>query len=287
MENQLVIGVDLGGTKISAGCVSDGKILHTVTNPIKADGSEKEVIDQVVGAIESVFQGQIEGIGVGVPSVVDVSRGVVYDVQNIASWKEVPLKDILQNRFQVPVYVDNDANCFAVGEKYFGQARDILNVIALVLGTGAAAGVMIQGKLYHGHNCGAGEFGMMPYLDHNFEYYCSGNFFKVFYQSSGDELYQQALSNQAEAIKAFREFGYHLGNFLKAILYAGDPEMVVLGGSVSRAFHLFEPQMMEALSSFAYHQTLKRLKIRVSQEPKIALLGAGALYFEFGNDEIP
>ncbi len=285
--SQLVVGVDLGGTKISTGLVSESKLLETVTHPVSGQGSQQTVIDEVIAAIESVFSKHVKGIGIGVPSVVDVEKGIVYDVQNIASWKEVALKELLEKRFKVPVYVDNDANCFAVGEKYFGQAQGISSVVALVLGTGAAAGVITHGRLYHGYNCGAGEFGMMPYLDHHFEYYCSGNFFKVFYQSTGERLFRAAVSHDAEAKKAFNEFGNHLGNFLKAILYACDPELLVLGGSVSKAYQLFEPSMRESISSFAYHKTVDRLKIRVSKEPKIALLGAGALYYEFSHRHNP
>ena len=279
-----VVGVDLGGTKISAGRIVGGEILSTHTFPISAQAHQQKVVDEVISAIESVFNDDIKGIGIGVPSVVDVSTGVVYDVQNIPSWKEVALKGILQEKFEVPVYVDNDANCFAVGEKFFGQAQDVSSAVGLVLGTGAAAGILIEGRLYHGYNCGAGEFGMMPYLDHNFEYYCSGNFFKTFFQAGGEELYQRAQEKDDEALEAFHTFGNHLGNFLKAIMYACDPELVVFGGSISKAFAFFKDGMKASLSSFAYHKSLQRLKIRVSEQSEIALLGAGALYYEFSQN---
>ncbi len=73
--------------------------------------------------IGRVFTPNAAGIGVGVPSVVDIDQGIVYDVQNIPSWKEVPLGRILGERFGRPVYVNNDANCFAAGEKHFGKGK--------------------------------------------------------------------------------------------------------------------------------------------------------------------
>src|SRR5690606_24955530 len=118
-----------------------------------------------------------------VPSVVDVDKGIVYDVQNIPSWKEVPLKAIMEERYGVPVQVNNDANCFALGEKYFGQGRDSKAFIGLTLGTGLGAGIILNDKLYAGPNCGAGEFGMVPYLDYHYEYYASGQFFTLLHHT--------------------------------------------------------------------------------------------------------
>lgn len=277
-----LIGVDLGGTKVSAGKVIGNKITARSTLPISAAGPAEVVMEEVISAIEQVFSPEIKGIGVGVPSVVDVDQGVVYDVQNIPSWQEVPLKSRLQDQFKVPVYVDNDANCFAIGELYFGHGYQINHMVGLILGTGAAAGIIVQGRLYHGHNCGAGEFGMLPYLDHNYEHYCSGNFFKAYYQSSGQELFQNALKQEPRALQAFNIFGTHLGKLMEAILYTQDPEMIVLGGSVSKAYQWFQETMWASLDSFVYRKTVSRLQLKVSDNPHIALLGAAALYHEFG-----
>ena len=213
------------------------------------------------------------------PSVVDVEKGIVYDVQNIPSWKEVHLKQVLEERFMVPVYLNNDANCFAVGEKYFGKGKDYDNLIGLIVGTGMAGGIIIQNRLYNGYNCGSGEFGMMPYLDHNYEYYCSGQFFAKQHGTTGEKLFQEAMKGEVQALKLFDEFGFHFGNAVTAILYALDPEIIILGGSVSKAYVFYKNAFWKRLQDFAYSPTIGRLTIEVSENPNIPVLGAAALYY--------
>ncbi len=274
-----LIGIDLGGTKILVGKIEDSKISDTYKCEVPVDGSKEDVLKEIINAVDVFFGEDIIGIGVGVPSVVDIEKGIVYDVQNIPSWKEVHVKEILENQYKVPVYVNNDANCFAVGEKHFGIARDYRNFVGLIIGTGMAGGIIINDKLYNGSNCGAGEFGMLPYLDHNYEYYCSGQFFKNEYDSDGYEVYQDALKGDVKALKLYSEFGHHVGKAMQAILYAMDPEVIVLGGSVSKAYDFFSESMWESLQTFEYKKTLERLKIEISKDPQIALLGAAALYY--------
>jgi glucokinase len=165
MAKETVIGIDLGGTKVGLGRVAGRRIVRHVTAAVSAQASEAQVIEEVISAVEKVYDPAVAGIGVGVPSVVDVERGIVYDVQNIPSWKEVPLKEILEKRFDRPVYINNDANCFAVGEKHFGRGGKFRHLVGLIVGTGLGAGIILNDRLYSGPNCGAGEFGMIPYED--------------------------------------------------------------------------------------------------------------------------
>ena len=117
-------------------------------------------------------------IGIGVPTIVDAQAGIVYDATNIASWKEVPLKALLEERFHVPVAVENDCNCFALGESRFGAGRNYTDMVGVTIGTGIGSGIIIDRKLYGGLYRGAGEIGTLPYRDTDFEHYCSSFFFK-------------------------------------------------------------------------------------------------------------
>ena len=279
MDNRTVIGVDLGGTKVHAARISKRRILKSSRQLISSQGSEQVVLQEVINTIEAVFSDDVAGIGVGVPSVVDVEKGIVYDVQNIPSWKEIHLKEILEERFQVPVYINNDANCFAIGEKYFGKGQSSENLIGLIVGTGMAGGIIINGQLYNGNNCGAGEFGMMPYLEHYYEYYCSGQFFTRKYGITGEVLHARALKGDKEALQIFDEFGAHLGNALLAILYALDIQLIILGGSVSKAYAFYQDALWKRLQTFVFGHTLERLKIEISEDDSIPILGAAALYY--------
>ncbi len=279
MNNQTVIGVDIGGTKIAAARIKGNDIEEAEKRLVPAQGTEQEVIQEVLAAIEAVFDSTVAGVGVGVPSIVDVEKGIVYDVHNIPSWKKVHLKEILENQFGVPVYINNDANCFAVGEKYFGKGAAHENMIGLIIGTGMAGGIILQNRLYDGHNCGAGEFGMMPYLDAYYEYYCSGQFFSNLHGTTGEKVFQKAEQGEAEALELFNEFGYHLGSAMIAILYALDPAIIVLGGSVSHSYQFFKAALWKRLRDFSYTPTVERLTIEVSENPNIPVLGAAALFY--------
>ena len=282
MAKNNIIGVDLGGTNARAGLVRHQQLEEVSSIAINPDGSVEEVLDQLCGLIDRTMPRarDVDGVGIGVPSVVDIATGIVYDVQNIPSWQEVPLKSILEARYSIPVLVNNDANCFALGEKHFGKGVGHRSVIGLIVGTGFAGGVIIDGKLYPGSSCGAGEFGMIPYLESIYEHYCAGQFFNRELGQTGAELFQRAVEGEREAVKIFAEFGHHLGNGVKAILYAYDPEIVVLGGSVRKAFRFFEEAMWESIRSFAYPNSIKSLKIEVSELEHVAILGAAALHYD-------
>jgi len=274
-----VIGADLGGTNFRAGRVDNGALVQSAAAAIDGGASMDKVLEELYRLIDQAAVPGLEGIGVGCPSLVDLAEGVIYDTTNIPSWKEVPLKSLLEKRYSVPVRVDNDANCFAVGEKYFGKAKEFSSAVGLIMGTGLGSGLILNDHLYSGRNCGAGEFGMLPYLNGNFEDYCSGRFFKS-QGTSGKEMFALARSGDAAALALFEEFGGHVGELVKTILYALDPELIVFGGSVSQAHKFFFPAMKDAMSSFAFTRAVGRLRLEVSEIENIAILGAAALCYD-------
>lgn len=285
-KNHSIIGVDLGGTNVRAGKVISSKIVDLYSQQISGKKSKQFVINQVIETIEKVYDNSVTGIGIGVPSVVDVEKGIVYDVQNIPSWKKVNLKEILNKKFNVPIYVNNDANCFVVGEKYFGKGKNHSNIVGLIIGTGLGSGIYTNNYLYNGTNCGAGELGMLKYLDDNYETYCSGQLFKKKYNIEGEELLKLSESGDTKALQIYSEFGKHMGNAISALVYLLDPEIIILGGSVSKSFKYFKEAMFKTLEEIAYTNSVKKLKIKVSTLSQSAILGAAALQYELSNNKI-
>ena len=275
-----IIGIDLGGTNVRGGLVEAGRIIGRETAAVRARGTEKDILEDVYRVIDPLATRGLEAIGIGVPGVVDLKEGVVYDVQNLPSWKAVPLRAALEERYGVRAFINNDANCFAAGEKHFGAGRPYENFVGLVVGTGLGAGIIANGRLFSGANCGAGEFGMLPYLDRNFEYYASGLFFPNVHGTSGSEAADRARRGDPAGLAMFAEFGAHLGRAIKAVMYAADPEVIIMGGSVSRSFAFFEGAMRASMADFAYSISLRRIRIEVSMTPDIAVLGAAALGLE-------
>lgn len=280
VTDQTVIGVDLGGTKVLAARISRGSVVHRSLAEIPREGSQEEVLNVLFKVIDDCMDSTVVAIGCGVPSVVDIEEGVVYDVQNISSWKVVRLKELLQERYHIPVHLNNDANCFALGEYYFGKGRSARSFIGLIVGTGMAAGIIINGKLHNGHNCGAGEFGMIPYLDHYYEYYSSGQFFENVHHTSGKVLFDLAKKGDEQALDIYHQFGHHLGMAIRTILYALDPQTIIMGGSVSQAYSFFEKSMWQSIRTIAFRSIPDRLTIEISDDADIPVKGAAALCYD-------
>ena len=121
--NSIVLGIDIGGTHLKVGRVENGIIVKQKSNKVNINATKEETLLSLFEAIDSILNSDVTAIGIGVPAVVDPLTGVVYDVQNIPSWKEVALKDIVEKRYNLPVFLNNDANCFALGEKIFGKRK--------------------------------------------------------------------------------------------------------------------------------------------------------------------
>jgi glucokinase len=273
----MVVAVDLGGTNIRAGRLDLDRIIVQKASPLRDKDVLQKTLDQLIALIESVMEKGVTGIGIGVPSVVDIETGTVYDVTNIPSWKKVELSSILEARFGIPVRVNNDVNCFILGEHRYGIAKGFRSVVGLTMGTGLGGGIIINNELYAGHNCGAGEFGLVNYLDENIEAYCSGGFFQKKHNTTALDAYQKAVAGDQAALNSWNEFGFHLGNAIKTLVYTYDPEAIVLGGSLVKAYSLFASAMDASRMDFAFPESMKKLKIFTSQNSNIALLGAASL----------
>jgi glucokinase len=273
----MVIAVDVGGTNLRAGRLDQDRIIVQKSIPLRDKDVLQKTLDQLIALIRSVLDKNVTGIGIGVPSVIDLETGTVRDVTNISSWKKVELKSILEEEFNLPVRVNNDVNCFILGEHRHGVAKGFRNVVGLAMGTGLGGGIIINNELYPGRNCGAGEFGMIPYLDENIEAYCSGWFFIKQHNTTALSAFHKADEGDKAALDSWKEFGMHMGHALKTVIYAYDPEAIVLGGSLSNAYNFFKDSMYESMKQIVFPESVKKLKLFVSDNSNIALLGAASL----------
>ncbi|MCU0304987.1 MAG: ROK family protein [Thermoanaerobaculales bacterium] len=277
MNGETVVGVDLGGTKLAAGRVRDGAVEALVRRPVPAAEAWQVVFEVVADAIAEVMTPDVAAIGFGAPSVVDVAQGIVREVGNIPSWREVPLKAALELRFAVPAAVDNDANAFALGEHVFGAGRGFRHLVGMTLGTGLGTGVVIDGRLLHGANCGVGELGKSAHKGRMLQGWCASPYFAREWGAEASELHRRARDGDREALRAFDAYGGELAAAVALALYAYDPEVVVLGGSIATAFDLFEASLRRGLAGFAYPHIVERLTLVPSRLEHAAILGAAAL----------
>lgn len=280
INKEMVLGLDIGGTNLRVGLFKGLELVNQYAEPLRNPDDEKDTLNQLIALIQKLFCADVKAIGLGVPSVVDPVSGTVYNAVNIPSWVEVPLREIIENIFQKPVFVNNDANCFTLGEHYFGIGKNKKYMVGLILGTGTGAGIISNGKLLAGRNNGAGEFGMVPYRESDFEHYCSGGFFELTYGLSSLKAFQHAVSNQNEGLKAWDAFGKNLAELIKVILFSVDPELIVIGGGLAQAYPFYYPSLIENLRDFAFKNSLKHLKIEKSSLSNAALFGAASLYYD-------
>lgn len=274
--NNRIVGVDIGATKTRIGVVQDAQVIKEADFPTSSTASKNQILHELAAGIEEVAGRDFTGIGIGVPGLIDEENGILFDLLNIPALKEVHLKAHLEQHFNKPVRITNDANVFAVGEKMFGEGKPYANLVGVTLGTGFGCGIIANNKLYSGAYSSAGEFGNISYLDKTIEDYCSGKFFQQ-RGLTGTAAFERAKAGDKEALLLFESYGEHLGNALKLILNILSPQAILLGGSISLAFPFFEASLKSSMDNFPFRKVREQLVIKPSNTTNIALLGASAL----------
>ena len=161
--DKYAVGVDLGGTNIKIGIVSDkGKLVKNISVKTDANGGPKKVISNIIKGIEEILSKnkyKIQGIGIGCPGVVSIKKGIVENAPNLPGWKNVKLGPIIKNKFGFKVHLENDANAAAIGELIFGAGKKINSFVMVTLGTGVGGGIVFNKKIFRGEFGAAGEIG--------------------------------------------------------------------------------------------------------------------------------
>ena len=162
-NNKYAIGVDLGGTSIKLGIVTNtGRLIKKISVQTEAEKGPKKVIDNIISGIRELTaksKYNIDGIGIGCPGVVTPGKGIVENPPNLPGWEKVNIGKVIRKEFKKNVFVDNDANAAAIGELTFGSGKNYKSFIMITLGTGVGGGIVINKKIYHGDFGAAGEIG--------------------------------------------------------------------------------------------------------------------------------
>jgi len=292
------IGVDLGGTNLRIAAVScEGDLLEKITLPTKLALGRDHVIDEMCDAIQHLSvkckgSGDFLGVGIGVPGLMDVQTGVVRKAANLPGWENYPVRAEIGRRLglqknKAQVILDNDARVAALGEQWLGAARGVENMAILTLGTGIGGGIVLGGKIWHGMNGMAGEFGHVTIEPEGPACGCGNRGCAEQYASAGaivrmareaiarDEApgLAQAAASDAEfgakaicdlamagdehAQRIFGSVGRALGILLADVVNVLNLEMFVIGGGVASAWDAFAPSMLAELRerSVVYAET--------------------------------
>lgn len=163
-----MIGIDLGGTKLAAGVVSEDLVVHHRAHRFSRGADQAEILDRLVEVIDELrvqSEGErpVEAVGLGIPSLIDQKTGRAVNSVNLPI-ADVPVRDLISERIGLPVVIDNDGNVAALAEQRFGAAKGKQHVVLLTLGTGVGGGIVIDGKIFRGSTGSGAELGHLTVL---------------------------------------------------------------------------------------------------------------------------
>jgi glucokinase len=274
----LKVGLDIGGTQIKSGLIDDsGRIIKRAAVDTEADKGKNIILKNIFSALDSVFEKDMIRIGVGIAGQVEDKK--IITCPNIKKLNGLDLKRILEKRYKVKVNVDNDANCFSLGENLFGAGRNSRNMIGVTLGTGVGGGIIVNKSIYHG----AGNAGEIGHIIINFdgilkgeaEDYLSARWFKMVCGKTPKEVYELAEKGDRKAKEIFKNYGKILGVFLTNIIHAFDPDCIVIGGNISNSWKYFNKAMSSEIKKRALFNNANIVKRELGDDA--ALLGAASL----------
>jgi glucokinase len=313
----LAIGIDIGGTGTKFGIVDrNGNVLFSSEissrNHSEIDGFINELYEALLPLIENAGgSGRIRGIGVGAPNGNFYSGTIEYAPNLI--WKGIiPLGKLIENKFQLPTVLTNDANAAAIGEMMYGAAKGMKDFIMITLGTGVGSGIVANGKLIYGHDGFAGELGHTIIIPNGrlhegtgkrgpLEVYASAtgvklNAIEILHNSSEPSLlrdvspeqldskkvYDAAMQGDRLAKEIFDYTGTILGIALANFVMFSSPEAIILFGGLTKAGDLILKPTREHMEANLIQVFQNKIKILVShlKESDAAILGASALVWD-------
>lgn len=299
MAEKIIVGMDVGGTKIMTGLLThQGKVIG---QPVRLPTGTQDPPDVIVGrlyhSIERALSaagkttGEVAGIGIGVPGPLNIKDGVFLDPLQLPTLHGFPLRQTVREHYGLPVAVNNDANCFVLAESFFGAGVGAAAVLGFTLGTGFGCGIVIDRRIYLGATETAGEIWFSPYQDSFIEEYVSGRGLQRSYRnltgsdSSPPHILEAAERGESEALQTWEIFGRDLAYALAWSINILDPNVVVLGGSLSLGFEFFAPAMERYLRRHVTPVPSARTPVVPGKLGESAgLIGAACLILESGEE---
>jgi glucokinase len=301
--SKYVIGVDVGGTNVKLGVLNpSGKVLSRMSFGTKTYIQNCEtLIEAVCEAVlaiagkEGLLKKDIAGVGIGLPGLIDVDKGVVRVLPNIPGWSDVPLKRIMEKKLGLLVRLENDVNMITLGEWEYGAGKGIENLICITLGTGVGAGLVLNNHIYRGSGFAAGEIGHMPLNEDGPACSCGGwgcferyvgnkrlqkEAAKMFGKEdiSLEDVYRRAVEGKNKALKFWEVVGKRVGNGLVGPVNLLNPECIIMGGGISRSLEFMKPAIEKVIRERCMRTQAEMVRIiRARLDDDAAIVGAEVL----------
>ena len=284
MKIKYIIAIDLGGTNLKIAILNSKlKIVRKKVLLTRASKTKRLLIEAIVVSVRKILNDcrlkkkDILGLGLGVPGPVDQKSGIVHFFPNIPGWKEVRLKEILEKKIGIPVFLDNDAKVMSLAEYTLGRAKKASNVLCITLGTGVGGALIIEKSLYRGQNNAAGEIGHMPINEYGRRCNCGGaacleayignnsiisEARKIFKRSIGlEELSLLAKRKNKKAIHIWEDVGRRLGIALSGAVNLLNLDAIVVGGGIANSGAALFTALKKTIKERAMSVQARQVKI--------------------------
>ncbi|MBM7581522.1 glucokinase [Caldicoprobacter guelmensis] len=301
MKDGYLLGIDIGGTKCAVVLGDEnGRIYKRYAFPTREQGGPYGVIEKIIQTADTILDelsvsiDDVRSVGISCGGPLDTKRGLILSPPNLPGWDEIPIVDILKDRFKKDVFLENDANACAVAEWKFGAGRGCNNMIFLTFGTGLGAGLIINGRLYRGASDMAGEVGHIRLAPDgpvgygkagSFEGFCSGGGIvqlarheiisrlrrgeKVAFCPTEEkantitaaDVGLAAFQGDPVAIHILQTSGRYLGMGLAILIDILNPERIILGGIFARCREFIQPAAEEVLKAEALPSSYQACQI--------------------------
>jgi len=291
------IGIDLGGTKILSVIVDEnGNIIESMKVPSEGKEGKEKILNHLYEAIEEIINPDVEGIGIGTAGQVDPDTGVVVTATpNLKDWSGVPLKKLVEDRFKLPTYVDNDGNVAALGEWWAGGGKGARCLLCLTIGTGIGSGIVYEGKVFRGAKGVGAELGHMSIKYDGIRCNCGGIGCIEAYASgpalikrlqekgkvfgSPDEIQREAENGDKIVLETISEIGTLLGFAMVNFINIFNPDVILLSGGVSNLGELLIRPIREIVDTYALPGGRDVKIARATLGDKAGVVGASALVY--------
>ncbi|UNU23167.1 ROK family protein [Microcoleus vaginatus] len=289
-----VIGIDLGGTAIKLGRFSENGLCNqSLTVPTPQPATPEAVLAAMTDAILQLnpAENDVSAIGIGTPGPADAAGRIARVAINLKNWHNVPLADWVEAKTGLPTMLANDANCAGLGEAWLGAGRHFKDLILITLGTGVGGAVILDGKLFVGHQGAAGELGLITINpdgpecnsgNHgSLEQYVSVQAIRRETDLEPLQLANLAKYGDAKALEFWQNYGRYIGIGLASLLYVLTPEAIIIGGGISAGAEFFLPQVREEIERRVLPTSREELQLLVAELGNQAgIVGAAKLAWQ-------
>ena len=271
-----IVAIDIGGTTFNTGIFSDSFNQIDVSAKDKIRyylNNKNDVVDGIINQINSLIdknninRNNIIGLGIASPGPLDSIKGKILNTPNLKIFKNYSIANDFAKKLEIDTYLENDANLFSMGE-WDTQYRKNKIVLGVTLGTGLGFGLVINGKLFTGGNGMAMEYGLSPFewgiAEKNVSIRYLRQQSKLFYnkERSPRIIEKYYFEKDEKAIQIYNEFGENFGKVLSHVINMLDPQVITIGGGLSKAFNCFEDSMYLTIEK--YSPSFKKNKIIIS-----------------------